>query len=444
VWAGRVTINILPDDVLLLIFYNFYFDRWSSLDRLYRLYGVNRQPPTWRWDRLVHVCRRWRSLVFASPKFLDLKLDCGPWTRVELINIWPPLPIIIWNGSNPEPPDYNPGAAIVHPNRVCEIHLVDLKLSQLQRVASVMQEQFPALIHLKLSLSDSPDRSTPLPDGFLGGFAPRLQSLDLRSIRFPALSKLLLSATDLVSLTVWNIPDSVYFSPVVTVTCLAAMANLKYLIIGFNYEFNFPPFHPDRRPPPPTRTVLPALTHFEFRGVSEYSEDLMARIDAPLLAFLCIIFDQLIPEISQLAQFMRRTPRFQALNEAHVDFDCDGDVLVESLPPTRTFGEKSGLNILCELSGEVSSLGGVLTLLFPSIYMVEHLYIYAPRNMPSHWQDVENIEWLEIFHPFTAAKNLYIIKEFAERIAPALQELVGERYSSSSSSAGEGPMFLGA
>jgi hypothetical protein len=32
-----------------------------------------------------------------------------------------------------------------------------------------------------------------------------------------------------------------------------------------------------------------------------------------------------------------------------------------------------------------------------------------------------------IFHPFTAVKNLYVCKEFAQCIALALQELVGER-----------------
>ena len=60
--------------------------------------------------------------------------------------------------------------------------------------------------------------------------------------------------------------------------------------------------------------------------------------------------------------------------------------------------------------------------------MVEHLYIYGPRYLPSQWQDdIENMQWLEIFHPFTAVKNLYVSKEFAQCIAPALQELVGER-----------------
>ena len=110
-----------------------------------------------------------------------------------------------------------------------------------------------------------------LPDGFLGGSAPRLQSLELDSIPFPALPKLLLSATDLVHLTLWNIPHSGYISPEAIVTGLAVLANLKSLTI----EFESPLSRPDResrRPPPPTRTVLPALTRFEFQGVSEYLE----------------------------------------------------------------------------------------------------------------------------------------------------------------------------
>ena len=152
------------------------------------------------------MCQRWRSVVFASPNFLDLRLVCGPRTRVELTGIWPPLPIIIRNMVDlPMPEDYDFDAAIVHPNRVCEIDLLHLTSSQLQRLASAMQEQFPALIHLMLDFADYYSRPAPaLPDGFLGGSAPRLQSLRLHSIPFPALPKLLLSATDLVHLTLWR------------------------------------------------------------------------------------------------------------------------------------------------------------------------------------------------------------------------------------------------
>jgi hypothetical protein len=37
------------------------------------------------------------------------------------------------------------------------------------------------------------------------------------------------------------------------------------------------------------------------------------------------------------------------------------------------------------------------------------------------------MQWLELLQPFTAVKNLYLSKEFAPRILPALQELVGSR-----------------
>jgi hypothetical protein len=40
---------------------------------------------------------------------------------------------------------------------------------------------------------------------------------------------------------------------------------------------------------------------------------------------------------------------------------------------------------------------------------------------------MESMRWLRIFHPFTAVKNLYVIKEFAQCIAPGLRRLVGDR-----------------
>jgi hypothetical protein len=111
-----------------------------------------------------------------------------------------------------------------------------------------------------------------------------------------------------------------------------------------------------------------------------------------------------------------------------VDFDSNG-VQFESLSPTQTSNETSGLRISCrELDWQLSSLAQVTTSFFPSIYMVEHLYISGSLHLPSQWQDdIENVQWLEIFYPFFAVKNLYVSKEFARCIAFSLQELVGER-----------------
>ena len=424
VWAGRVTIDVLPDDVLLHVFH---------IDRSIYLEDVIDWHPSWPWQRLVHVCRRWRSAIFASPNFLHLRLVCGPRTRLELTGIWPPLPIIVrdkplW----PIPDDYDFDAAIVHPNRVCEINLHNLTMPLFLRLASATQEQFPALIHLRLNYGFElfASRTAPtLPDGFLGGSAPRLQYLWLEHIAFPALPKLLLSTTDLVRLSLWGIPHSGYFSPEAIVTALAALANLKSLFIRFESPLSRP--DPESRgPPSPARTVLPALTSFHFKGVNEYLEDLVARIDAPYLNCITIIFfQQLTFDTPRLARFMRRTAGFQALNEAHVTF-ADYDVTVLS-PPTQTPDERSGLRIQYEeLDWQLSSLAQIFTSFFPSV--VEHLYIYEHDelsykfSLPRMQGDIKKMRWLEFFHPFAAVKNLYVSKAFTPCIMP-LQGLVGAR-----------------
>jgi hypothetical protein len=413
VWAGLQTINILPDDVLLHIF---HFDRLAYLE------GWR---PSWTWNRLVHVCRRWRSLIFASPKFLDLKLVCGPRTRVGLTDIWPPLPIII--GVNPGmlmPQNYDFGAALMHHNRVCEVNL-RLTYTQLQQLASAMRVQFPALERLTLRgvlCYQTPPPLPVLPDGFLGCSAPRLQSLMLESIPLPALPKFLMSTTDLINLHLVDIPNSRSISPEAIVTSLSALTSLKRLSLGFRCL----PSHPSqeiRRPPPPTRTVLPALTRFEFKGASKYLEDLVSWIDAPLLVYIYMTFVEFISDsgVPQLAQFVRRTANFNALNEASLVFDFNYGVRIDSPLLTQTFDEKSGLRILCK-GWHLQPLS-----LVPVCTSVEHLYIYEAQSLAPPLKFVVNTGWLAFFHKFTGVKYLYLSNVFAPKIAPALQELVGGR-----------------
>ena len=428
VWTANVTVNILPDELLLRIF---HFVRVTHLhgledDRVISLDGLEDVEPVWRlpwWYQLIHVCRKWRFVVFAAPTFLDLKLVCGPRTRVELTSIWPPLPIIIRSMADwPMPEDYDFNAAIVRNDRVSVISLFQPTRSQLQRLTSAMQKQFPELIHLALYFNGNNIRRAPaLPNGFLGGSAPRLQYLMLHSIPFPALPTLLLSAMHLVHLTLQKIPHSGYFSPKVIVTSLAVSTNLKSLTIEFESPLSRPN-HESQHPPPPTRIAFPALTDFQFKGVSEYVEDLVAQIDAPSLDSIWItFFHQLLFDIPQLAQFVGRAKRFQELYELHVDFDYHG-VNVESLPSTWTFGGKFGLRISCrELDWQLSSLAQIFTSFFPSIHMVKHLYIYGPQHLPSQWDDIDHLQWVEFFHPFTALKNLYLSKVVAPGIAPALR-----------------------
>ncbi|KAH9968533.1 hypothetical protein BGW80DRAFT_1338084, partial [Lactifluus volemus] len=36
----------------------------------------------WKWQRLAHVCRRWRHIIFDSPRSLNLQLFCTYGTPV--------------------------------------------------------------------------------------------------------------------------------------------------------------------------------------------------------------------------------------------------------------------------------------------------------------------------------------------------------------------------
>jgi len=344
-----------------------------------------------------------------------------------MLDIWPPLPIVI-SGHSPSVWDIdNILAALEHNSRVCQIELWPIPISLFDNLLAAMEKPFLALKSLELS---SEDETAPVdPDSFLGGSAPRLQSFSLTHIPFPGLRNLLLSATDLVDLELWSIPNSGYISPEAILSCLSALTRLEQFRLGFQS----PPSRPvreSRRPPPLTRTLLPALSKFRFKGISEYLEDLVARIDASRLGILDIaFFNQLIFDTPQLAQFISRTPKLKAPDNARLIFHHSG-VRVSLY---RTSITALYLGIQCRKSDwQLSSMAQVCGSSFPHalqvVPMVEDLDIEEGESFPPHWQDdIENTEWLELLRPFTSVKNLTLCQKFAPRIAPVLQELVGKR-----------------
>jgi hypothetical protein len=160
------------------------------------------------------------------------------------------------------------------------------------------------------------------------------------------------------------------------VTCLSALTSLKY----FTLELKLPQTHPDREsrhPPLPTRTLLPSLTWLKFQRVSEYVEDLVAQINAPLLNYLQVaLLNQPIFDTPHLFQFIAHMPKFQQPNEARITFDNYG---VEVTRPSLTRDRQSEglrLSILCEsLVDQLSCLPQVCSRSLPAIVAVEHLYI---------------------------------------------------------------------
>ncbi|KAH9171743.1 hypothetical protein EDB89DRAFT_1069460 [Lactarius sanguifluus] len=294
------TIAMLPDNVLLEIF-DFYRKGHHYYNRRY----------VWKWHLLVHICQTWRQIVFSSPRRLDLKILCTHGTPVRNQGIWPAFPIIIryqrsWKSVRPNDQD-DIISALEHRDRVCDIEL-DPGVhwnSRSEKFDAAWLEPFPVLTRLYI---DSAYKDPPvLPANFLGRSAPCLQEITLSGIPYPALPMLLLSASDLVKLDLRNIPLTGYISPEAMVACLATLPRLD----RFTIEILSTTPLPDRAlPPPVTRTVLPALTSFQFIGASEHLENLVSQIDSPQLNQISIGYIRLVDYQARARSLFRCQCRF--------------------------------------------------------------------------------------------------------------------------------------
>src|SRR6266849_1894179 len=186
-----VTIDVLPDDVLLTIFDFYVYQKTSyAVDILRFPYKDNEDTKIGWWHSLAHVCRRWRCLVFGSPRRLDLQLCCTARTPArETRDVWPALPLII-QGDVSETSVDNVIAQLELSSRICEIELNWHTSSQIEKLWTAMQVPFPELKVLYLSLRTL-SYVPVLPDSFFGGSAPHLRRLSLVTLPLPELPKLL-------------------------------------------------------------------------------------------------------------------------------------------------------------------------------------------------------------------------------------------------------------
>ncbi|KAH9972653.1 hypothetical protein BGW80DRAFT_1459739 [Lactifluus volemus] len=337
--SSHVTIEALPDEVLLQIF---DFCRMASVDL----------PSGWQgpwpkiWQNLVHLCQRWRYVVFSSPLRLDLRIYCSDKTPArETLDVWPAFPIEIFS-VNFDLGD-NIIAALEHHDRVCVI-TIGLAYSECERLVEVMQRPFPALTSLTVGSSDSNERVATLPDTFLGGSAPSLYSLSLGTISFPTLPQLLSSCSNLSGLELRDVLDLNYEE---MVTTLSTLTKLRYLCIEFELFKKI-----ITRSPPLTRTILPALTELDFRGTYQYLEDLLAQIDTPQLEDFTIAFKQ--DDFFDIRQVISRSRTLGPFNHAKVVFrDSNVDIQLRS---KATVPDKMlELGIIEDLpSLQVSSMAG--------------------------------------------------------------------------------------
>jgi hypothetical protein len=257
--------NRLPEEVLLGIF-DFLVERTAN-DSV-RHMNV--------WQTLVHVCREWRNIIFSSSRRLNLQLLCMGTNPVrKMLHIWPAFPIVIVSGGDPNRKcTDNVVAAFEQPGRVSEIFFEEISSQALEFLTGSMHGPFLQLTTLDITLGDTRQF---FPKPFPKGFAERLRSLVLCDVPLSTVDKSMLSASDLVHLSLWRAPIWEYVDPEEIATCLSPMINLESMSLGFRFPRHYP------CPESQRRTVLPALTFFGFEGPDGYLEDLKARLDTPRL-----------------------------------------------------------------------------------------------------------------------------------------------------------------
>jgi hypothetical protein len=167
---------MLPDEVLLGIFH--FYAGEVTCERIF----------IEAWQTLVHVCQRWRNVVFGSPRRLDLVLNCTPGTHRDKLNVWPPLPLLILDRGRLTirlDDIQNIVALLGHSDRVRRISLTKISSSHyLENVLAATQKPFPQLTYLALRPPYGPTRvkMPVVPDSFLGGSAPRLRKRRTHSV----------------------------------------------------------------------------------------------------------------------------------------------------------------------------------------------------------------------------------------------------------------------
>jgi len=345
-----------------------------------------------------------------------------------MLDIWPALPIVIdaCITDSRRSGVTNIVAALKRHDLVCRINILGVPNSLLKSAA--MKKRFPELTYL--TLRSNQENAPIIPESFLGGSVPRLQSLEFRGIPFlfPVQGKLLLSATDLVTFRLLDIPNSAIISPELIVTALSALTRLKELFIGFRSPR--PRADRERRHPSLLKClVLPSLAEFHFKGDSEYLDGVVGRINAPALDSVTItFFNQLVFDTPLLRDFFSRTELFQKPHRA--------DVLVTTFAITFMLFqlgrkvERRMLEVTISSSvaeWQVSSLAEFCSRSFPPLPTLKRLVIYADMYWgPRSSGGSESAPWLELLHSFATVKNMYLSGCLVPYVTPALQELSEE------------------
>ena len=412
----QVTIETLSEDILLIIFRHY----------------LDASPHT--WYMLGWVCQIWRQIVFTSTLGLNLRLYCTYGTPVlKSLYCWPALPIILQYGGvlnldrpspSPSPSDEdNIVAAFRHSGRVSIISLTvtSTLLEKLSAMGAL--EPFSELEELCL-LPRENQQQLKLHSTFRWG--ARLRTLHSTRIAFPSFPQLLSRSQGLVELHLCEIPIAGYFPPESFANALSGVIQLETLSLHF---LSLPPRRSYQLPPQSgERVTLPALTRLKYRGTSKYLDCFVARINAPRLADIDIIFfSQPTMDASQLGRFIGRI-EVQTSSLSRADIETSAHAIFISF--TNSSVSAAPLKLLVQISckqldWQLSCMAQVCDQFSPFLFRVEELSVNTTQSSSAQ-DDEAGEQYLNLFRSFNGTRFFRVGNELKGDIIRALGQADGE------------------
>jgi hypothetical protein len=423
-------IDTLDDDCLLHIFYLYR--------RFFLGYGDDSAcfkgtiGDAW-WYKLIHVCQRWRIVIFQSASYLGLSLVCTKGTPVaDMLAHSPSLPLVIdyireYHGI-PAEDEQRAIIALKQRDRVRRINL-ELSIANLQKLLLVIKEEYPILEHLTIRYQIKDNRTfLTLPETLE---APHLRHLTLVGFALPIGFRLLATAVRLVTLCLTMNSPSTHFHPNSLLQWLSSMPQLETLIINFIIPARIRDEETQlTHPSVMTPVTLPNLRYFWFQGHGSYLEALVQQI-TPCPEKLGIrLSNESTFCFSRLAQFINSAKN---LKFETVKFKFSGlRVTVEVYP----HGEAEICALSMDISGRdfdwhVSWVEEFLDFFSQFFSSVERLSLEFGVVI-AFWSDeqpsfgLDRIEWRRLLGSFGNVRTLLIDDALAAGVFRCLQLDDGE------------------
>ena len=261
--------------------------------------------------------------------------------------------------------------------------------------------------------------------------APVLRRLSLHGISLSTGLPLPSSAIALSTLSLTRIGASSYFSLGHLVTQLQCLPHLEELSIDFAFSKYLPGNEGELLLSSNPLVILPTLRQLTFGGEDVYLDNLVARINIPLLEQLTLTlpFD-FTYTIVNLAEFIHRAEGFQCIvakiifNRDTVSITSDADGYDQ-----RGIGKLS-LRVNCKpFDWKIDSATQVCDALKTVLSTVEVLTLELDVDgMPSDWEntlDGTAMVWHDLLLPFIGVKKLYIDSSLAIELSKALESVAG-------------------